>query len=93
MGLLIGTFIVTAIVLFGINLYFQSKSSPLQYFISIGVIVSSLVMIGISFVTGTPLEGVSIGMFGFALFLGAAISFILTAITGNMKDLKKAYWD
>lgn len=92
MGLLIGTFIVTAIVLFGINLYFQSKSSPLQYFISIGVIVSSLVMIGISFVTGT-LEGVSIGTFGFALFLGAAISFILTAITGNMKDLKKAYWD
>lgn len=92
MGLLIGIFIATVIILLTITLYFQSKKSPLQYFIPIGVIVLSLIIIGISFVVGSW-EGIGLGAIGFTLFIGSAIPFIITAIVANMKELKKSYWD
>jgi len=92
MGLLIGLLIATVIILLTTTLYFQSKKSPLQYFIPIGVIILSLVLIGISFIVGAW-EGIGLGTIGFTLFIGSAIPFIMTAIIANMKELKKSYWD
>src|SRR5699024_10943181 len=91
-GLLVGIFIMTVIVLLIITLYFQSKKSPLQYFIPIGVIIFSLVLIGISFIIGAW-ERIGLGTIGFTLFIGSAIPFIMTAIVANMKELKRSYWD
>lgn len=92
MGVLIGIFIATAIILLIISLYFQSKKSPLQYFIPIAVIVLSLILITISFIIGAW-EGIGLGTIGFALFIGSAIPFLITAFVANMKELKKSYWD
>lgn len=92
MGLLIGILIATVIILLTTTLYFQSKKSPLQYFIPIGVIILSLILIGISFIVGAW-EGIGLGTIGFTLFIGSAIPFIMTAIIANMKELKKSYWD
>jgi len=92
MGVLIGIFIATAVILLIISLYFQSKKSPLQYFIPIIVIVLSLILIAISFVIDAW-EGIGLGTIGFALFIGSAVPFIITAIVANTKELKKAYWD
>ncbi|MBU5465974.1 hypothetical protein KQI49_03915 [Virgibacillus sp. MSJ-26] len=92
MGLLIGLLIATVIILLTTTLYFQSKKSPLQYFIPIGVIILSLILIGISFIVGAW-EGIGLGTIGFTLFIGSAIPFIMTAIIANMKELKKSYWD
>lgn len=91
-GLLVGIFITTVIVLLTMTLYFQSKKSPLQYFIPIGVIVFSLILIIISFIIGAW-EGIGLGTIGFTLFIGSAIPFIITAIVANMKELKRSYWD
>jgi len=92
MGFLIGLLTATIIILLTITLYFQSKKSPLQYFIPIAVILISLILIGISFIVGAW-EGIGLGAIGFTLFIGSALPFIITAIVANMKELKKSYWD
>lgn len=84
MTVLVATFIILA----SVSIYFQTKNSPLQYMLSIIGIIIGLLIIGISFLNGNW-QGLSLGTIGFAIFLGSAMAFIITAIIANMRDLKK----
>lgn len=92
MGLLIGIFIIVTVLLLSINLYYQYKHATRQYFISISLIVLSLVLMIIAYIFNLW-EMIGVGTIGITLFISSAISLIITALMSNMQDLKKAYWD
>lgn len=92
MGVLIGIFIITTVVLLSINLYYQSKHATRQYFISIGLIGLSLVLIIIAYIFNLW-DMIGLGTIGLTLFISSGTSLIITALIGNMRDLKIAYWD
>jgi hypothetical protein len=83
------TFIITAIVLLGTSWYFSRKRSPMRYILPIIVVLISITLIFISFIIG-EWEGMGIGLYGFALFVGAAFSLIVTAFISSAKDLRKS---
>ncbi|TQS75402.1 hypothetical protein DX933_06745 [Ornithinibacillus gellani] len=79
---------ITFIILMGISIYFHTKNSPLKYLIPIIFIMLSFIMIGYSFVIG-GFEGMGVGAVGFAIFIGAALAFILTDIVVRVKTFKE----
>ncbi|WP_164214480.1 YesK family protein [Virgibacillus sp. YIM 98842] len=81
--------IITAIVLLGFNWFFSRKRSPMRYILPMIVVLISIALIFISFVIG-EWEGMGIGLYGFAIFIGAALSLIITAFISSAKDLKKS---
>jgi asparagine N-glycosylation enzyme membrane subunit Stt3 len=83
------TFIITSIILLGFSWFFSRKRSPMRYILPMIVVVSSAILIFTSFVIG-EWEGMGLGLYGFAMFIGAAFSLIVTAFISSAKDLKKS---
>lgn len=83
------TFFITAVILLGCSWVFSRKRSPMRYIIPMIVVFISAVLIIISFIVG-EWEGMGLGLHGFAIFIGAAFSLIVTAFISSAKDLKKS---
>ncbi|WP_060681055.1 hypothetical protein [Virgibacillus halodenitrificans] len=77
---------LTFILLTSLNWFFGRSKSPLAYLFPISVIFISMILIIIAFLIN-DLEG--IGIIGFALFIGAAVALLITAIISSSKELKK----
>jgi len=82
-------FTITAIILLGFSWFFSRKRSPMRYILPMIVALISVVLIFLSFVIG-EWEGMGLGLFGFAIFIGAAFALIVTAFISSAKDLKKS---
>lgn len=83
------TFIITAVILLGFSWFFSRKNSPMRYVLPVIIVLISAVLILISFVID-EWEGMGLGLYGFAMFIGAAFSLIVTAFISSAKDLKKS---
>lgn len=83
------TLIVTIAILLSLSIYFLMKKSVLKYIIPIIGLVFSLILIGLSFVIDSW-KSMGMDTFGFAIFIGSAISFVITAIIVNIIELRKS---
>lgn len=83
------TLFITIAILLSISIYFLIKKSILKYIIPIIGIVFSLILIGLSFFIDSW-KSIGIDTFGFAIFIGSAISFVVIAIIVNIIELRKS---
>lgn len=82
---------ITIFLLFSFSIYFYKKKHLKQFIIPIAGILLSLLLIILSFFIGAW-EGMGLGFFGFAIFIGSAVTVITIAIIHNTKDLKNHYY-
>ncbi|GAB3797453.1 YesK family protein [Virgibacillus kimchii] len=83
------TFIITTVILLAFSWFFSRKKSSMRYMLPMIIVLISAVLIFISFVIGER-EGMGLGLYGFAIFIGAAFSLIVTAFVSSARDLKKS---